>query len=152
MFVNELEAVESRNHEWRHYHIQTQLPDGRPSLMVDPSSVGNLCGDEWVKAVAKEAAKNNWTPKYTKGNRPLKVSGVGNGSQACIYDCQLPAAFRRMQREHDEKEGNKGNLSIPTVTNSKLPRLLGLGALRKNGPYWTWPHSRYTLLDMVTTI
>ena len=27
------------------YHALTRLADGRPALLVDPSSVGNLCGD-----------------------------------------------------------------------------------------------------------
>ena len=27
------------------YPIQTNLADGRPSIIVDPGSVGNLCGD-----------------------------------------------------------------------------------------------------------
>jgi hypothetical protein len=31
------------------FHIQTQLPDGRKSLLIDPGSVGNLCGDKWAK-------------------------------------------------------------------------------------------------------
>ena len=28
------------------YHIQARLADGRPALVVDPGSVGNLCGDQ----------------------------------------------------------------------------------------------------------
>ena len=31
------------------YHIRTQLADGRPALIIDPGSVGNLCGDRWAK-------------------------------------------------------------------------------------------------------
>ena len=58
------------------YHIRTQLPDGRPSLIIDPGSVGNLCGDRWAKTVAQAAARNGKSPSYEKRSRPLNVSGV----------------------------------------------------------------------------
>jgi len=110
------------------YHIQTQLPDGRKSLLIDPGSVGNLCGDKWAKEMAQEAARNGRKPSYTKRQRPLKVSGVGNGSQSCQYDCLLPVAFR----QDEEQDPREGHISIPTVSGSELPGLLGLTALRKN--------------------
>ena len=40
------------------YPIQTRLADGRPSIIIDPGSVGNLCGDEWAREVAEIAHKN----------------------------------------------------------------------------------------------
>ena len=110
------------------YHSQTQLLDGRKSLLIDPGSVGNLCGDKWAKEMAQEAARNGRKPSYTKRQRPLKVSGVGNGAQACQYDCMLPVAFR----QEEEQQPREGHISIPTVSGSELPGLLGLTALRKN--------------------
>ena len=32
--------------EYAAYPIQTKLKDGRPSIIIDPGSVGNLCGDK----------------------------------------------------------------------------------------------------------
>ena len=116
------------------FHIQTQLPDGRPSLLIDPGSVGNLCGDKWAKEVAKQAAWNQRSPQYTQRPKPLKVSGVGNGAQACHFDCQLPIAFKQGSEDSNENQQSirEGNINIPTVANSELPGLLGLTALRKN--------------------
>ena len=48
------------------YHIRTQLPDGRLSLIIDPGSVGNLCGDRWAKTFAQAAARNGKSPSYEK--------------------------------------------------------------------------------------
>ena len=110
------------------YHIQTQLPDGRKSLLIDPGSVGNLCGDKWAKEMAKEAARNKRKPTHHKRNRPLRVGGVGNGTQVCAYDCTLPIAFR----QDNSNNSTEGKINIPTVNNSDLPGLLGLTALRKN--------------------
>ena len=110
------------------YPIQTNLVDGRPSIIVDPGSVGNLCGDKWAREVAKMAAHNGHKPSYEKRPRPLKVCGVGNGSQECQYDCTLPVAVR----PESNNQANIGNLTIPAVSNSDLPGLLGLTALRKN--------------------
>jgi len=39
----------------RVYHSQTRLADGRPSLLIDPGSVGNLCGENWARSVAAAA-------------------------------------------------------------------------------------------------
>jgi hypothetical protein len=115
------------------------LADGRPSLLIDPGSVGNLCGDNWAKEVAKAAARNGQKPSYEKRSRPLKVSGVGSGTQACVYDCKLPVAFRRvgpsggLQPEAGVRPPvSVGHITTPTVSYSDLPGLLGLTALRKS--------------------
>lgn len=110
------------------YHINTRLPDGRPSLIVDPGSVGNLCGDTWAKEVAEHAKNHGRKPGFTRRQQPLKVSGVGHGAQQCHYDCSLPVALR----PSDSNESSIGNIVIPAVHKSELPGLLGLTALRKN--------------------
>ena len=104
------------------------MADGRPSITIDPGSVGNLCGDKWANEVARAAVLNNHKPTYEKRPRPLTVSGVGHGSQECHYDCKLPVALQQT-----EGRGSiLGSLSLPAVHNSDLPGLLGLTALRKN--------------------
>ena len=110
------------------YHVQTRLADGRPALVVDPGSVGNLSGDAWAKEVAKAAARHGKHPEYQKRPRPLRVSGVGQGAQTCVYDCKLPVALRQLNGE----TVSLGCITTPTVSGSELPGLLGLTALRKN--------------------
>ena len=95
-------------------------------MIVDPGSVGNLCGDRWAAAVARTGAQAGERPEYKKRQRPLDVSGVGNGSQACHYDCTLPVRLR------GEEKTIQGKLNTPAVANSDLPGLLGLTALRDN--------------------
>ena len=112
----------------RVYPIRTQLADGRPSLIIDPGSVGNLCGDKWAKSIAQLAARNGKCPTYEKRTRPLSVSGVGHGSQAAPYDCTLPISLRQA----DNQTVSTGTVTTPAVANSDLPGLLGLNALRKN--------------------
>ena len=87
------------------FHSQTRLPDGRPSVIIDPGSVQNLCGDKWAKLVAMAAARAGAKPTHQKRVKPLDVSGVGNGSQACHFDCSLPVAFRSERiTSHGEDE------------------------------------------------
>ena len=86
--------LSSHAREYAAYPIQTRLKDGRPSVIIDPGSVGNLCGDKWAKEVALMAKANGHKPAYQRRERALQVSGVGNGSQQCHYDCQLPVAIR----------------------------------------------------------
>ena len=91
------------------FHIQTRLPDGRPALIVDPGSVGNLCGGKWAKEVAITANRNGHRPSYQQRARPLQVSGVGNGAQSCTYDCRLPIGLRRS----GSQQISLGELTIP---------------------------------------
>jgi hypothetical protein len=112
----------------RYYHVRTQLADGRPSLVIDPGSVGNLMGDSTAKQIAQTAARHGLRPTYEKRDRPLNVSGVGHGAERAVYDCTLPIALRRAEGE----EATVGTMTTPTITNSQLPGLLGLSALRKN--------------------
>ena len=74
------------------------------------------------------AARNGHTPSYEKRSRPLQVCGVGTGSQECHFHRALPVAVRPGTQE----QANIGSLQIPAVTDSDLPGLLGLTALRKN--------------------
>ncbi len=110
------------------FHVQTRLADGRPSLLIDPRSVGNLSGDAWAKGVAQAAARRGHVPSYERRPRPLKVSGVGQGTQDCNYDCKLPVAFKQL----NGSTVSMGHITTPTVQGSELPGLLGLTALRKN--------------------
>ena len=114
------------------YHIQTRLPDGRQSIIIDPGSVGNLCGDQWAKQVATEAAKNGYRSSYVQRSKPLQVSGVGNGSQSCVYDCQLPLGLN----QSGDNMRTDGKITIPSVQHSDLPGLLGLQALKQNRAVW----------------
>ena len=109
-----------------YYHSQTRLPDGRPCLLIDPGSVGNLCGDKWAKNVAVTAHRNGHKPTYDLRNKPLRVSGVGEGAQSCDYDCKLPIALRQVHGQ--SAQVSIGHITTPTVPNSELPGLLGLVA------------------------
>jgi len=109
------------------YHSETRLPDGRPSLLVDPGSVANLCGDKWAQECAKMALQHGLKPSQNKRTRPLSVMGVGNGNQTCTHDCTLPIA---MSRENDTAVA--GSFTTPVVANSELPGLLGLKTMRNN--------------------
>ena len=98
------------------YHIRSQLSNG-----------GNLCGDKWAKTVADAAEKAGRKATYEKRGTPLNVSGVGHGSQRCVYDCTLPVALRQCNGNVENKEGT---ILIPSVQHSDLPGLLGLTTLR----------------------
>ena len=47
--------------------------------------------DSWANEVVAVAINAGRKPSYTQRQKPLGVSGVGNGSQACHYDCTLPS-------------------------------------------------------------
>ena len=109
------------------YHSETGLLDGRPSLLIDPGSVANLCGDKWAQECAKMATQNGLTPSQNKRTRRLSVMGVGNGNQTCTHDCTLPIA---MSRESDTTVTRSS--TTPVVAESELPGLLGFKTMMNN--------------------
>ena len=76
----------------------------------------------------RSAGNSGQRPKYEKRAKAVKVSGVGDGSQECHYDCKLPVSFP----QKDGRAPAPAVLNTPAVANSSLPGLLGLAALRKN--------------------
>ena len=118
-------APAARQGEQRTYHADTRLKDGRPALLVDPGSRGNLAGSEWMRDAAREAMRFNKRPVERQRENPLNVMGVGNGSQCCRFDCEMPVAIQRA-----DGTVATGTFTAPTVDNSGLPALLGLQSLR----------------------
>ena len=49
------QQVESSLQRAAQYHVETKLPTGGPSLLLDIGSVGNLAGDQWVQEQARAA-------------------------------------------------------------------------------------------------
>ena len=119
-------AAPPAGQENRSYHLETRLPDGKPALLLDIGSVGNLAGDAWVKDQATVAVDNKRKPEQYKRERPLSVSGVGNGSQSCEFNCRLPIAIPNQSGKF-----TKGTFDTPTVPKSMLPALLGLDSTRR---------------------
>ena len=110
------------------YHAVAKLASNKPALLIDPGSVHNLCGDRWAKEVARQAKKHGRTPSYDRRKKALEVNGVGQGSQHCHYDVNLPIGFRDTRKQQVEV-----GVRSATVANSDLPGLLGLQALEKTG-------------------
>ena len=74
------------------FHVQTRLANGRTPIIVDPGSVGNLCGDRWAEEVANAVVAAGLKSAYSKRPKPLRVSGVGAAprSAIAIAPFQLP--------------------------------------------------------------
>jgi hypothetical protein len=117
------------------FHTNTQLKDGRPSLLVDPGSKGNLGGEVTVRHHARAAQAAGKQYSSTKRAVPLNVMGVGNGSQQCPFDCTTALGLQRTDGTCVE-----ATYTAPIVPGSDLPALLGLDALM----------SQRALLDLTT--
>jgi hypothetical protein len=118
------------------YMSSTELSDGRQALLIDPGSWGNLSGSLWSRRTAHLAMQGKaGMPKQQRRDRPLNVSGVGNGSQTCTHDCTLPISLVDL-----DGEPLRGTFTTPTVNDSSLPALLGLNTLI----------DRRAILDMTT--
>ena len=59
------------------FHVETRLPNGKPALLLDMVSVGNLAGDDWVRQQAAPALRAGLRPEQRRRERPLTARGVG---------------------------------------------------------------------------
>ena len=87
---------------------------------------GNLAGDAWAGAIAKDAQAHGRNIKQTKRDRPLTVSGVGKGNEGANFNGALPVAFKSTDGTY-----KSGVMDTPIIRNSELPGLLGLKSLEK---------------------
>ena len=72
--------------------------------------------------------KQRSVERHLHRQRPLRVAGVGHGSQVAEYDCVLPIVLRKTNGQI-----LPGSFTTPTIPNSDLPGLLGLDSLEKLG-------------------
>ena len=107
------------------YHADTRLADGRPGLLVDPGSRGNLSGSTWIRTAASKALHYGKHPTEERRKQSLSVMGVGNGSQTCSHDVKMPITLANAQGKPIT-----GDFTTPVVDHSDLPALLGLQSLR----------------------
>ena len=86
-----------------------------------------MTGDQWLQDTRRLAIRHGRRPEQYKRERPLDVSGVGNGSHKCTHNCNIPLAIQR-------SDGTicRATLNTPAIPNSQVPALLGLDSLRKS--------------------
>ena len=51
-----------------------------------------MAGEETVKALIEDARRHGYQVRTTKMEHPLKIAGVGTGTQDCVYQTQVPVA------------------------------------------------------------
>jgi hypothetical protein len=117
-------------------YMSLALPNGRPSVMLDIGSVGNIAGSRWIDLVVRWAAKHGYKSQTGKRLKPLTVSGVGHGCQQATVDYRLPCAFLTGESTDptDQSRGPSAihaSLDMPSLPNSDTPGLMGLMAIRK---------------------
>ena len=110
------------------YHANTQLQDGRVSVIIDTGAWGNLSGDRWAWEAAAQAQASGHAPTQQRLQQPLSVQGVGHGSQRCTWSTTIPAAMRM-----EDGTYTMNRFTSPTVPSSELPALLGLKSLMEHG-------------------
>ena len=77
------------------YLQSTELASGKPGLLVDIGSIGNLAGDAWARTVSKACGRLGWRPEVTERNKPLRVHGVGTQPSEAKHDVKLPIGIKK---------------------------------------------------------
>jgi len=110
------------------YYLSVRLPTGL-SIIVDPGAYTNLAGAKWIKAQAEQAKRNNHYSKQNKMKVPLGVSGVGNGSQECTWQGQIPVAVEGEYPSGRSTCVHRFECPIVEGAGEDLPALLGLKSM-----------------------
>jgi hypothetical protein len=110
------------------YHGNTSLGEGRFGLLVDPGAWSNLAGETWIRGMVDKAIKAGHKVSQCRLPKPMKVAGVGNGTNKAEWEIHLPIALG------DADQGTAlHEYRVPVVGDSgkDLPALLGLQSLAR---------------------
>ena len=101
---------------------------GKCSVIVDSGAWTNLIGETLARKLAKKALAAGLHPKQNKMAQPLRIQGVGNGSQQCEWEMHCPIAV-----DQTGDGAKKHTFTAPVVqgTGKDLPGLLGLRSLEQ---------------------
>ena len=111
------------------YHSRVKLEHGE-SLLVDTGCIDALAGSEFIARVSECARKAGHGTEFRQLKRTLTVEGVGQGSNSCTREAQLPIAM---------EDGLTSMHTTSEVPNSSLPGLIGLKVMER----------RHVVLDLV---
>ena len=104
------------------------LPEGM-SIIVDPGAYTNLAGKLWVRQQCIKAKEHNLLPKHEKMREPIGVAGVGEGSQKCVWQAQVPIAVSGEYPSGSEMQIHTFECPIVEGTGESVPALLGLKSM-----------------------
>ncbi len=116
-------------------YMSLALPNGRPAVMLDIGSVGNIAGSRWIEMVMKYAADHGFKAQMRKRLKPLTASGVGHGRQQAVVDYRVPCAFLTGEGTDPTDRSRSqsaihASLDMPSLLDSDTPGLMGLLAIR----------------------
>jgi hypothetical protein len=96
--------------------------------LIDPGAWSNLAGEGWVMTMAEKALKSGNVIGKGKLPKPMKVAGVGNGTNKAEWEVRMPIALT-------DFEGNVtlNEYHVPVVGEEgrELPALLGLQSMSR---------------------
>ena len=75
-----------------YYHASIALPGGKPGILVDPGAWTNIGGKNNIRRCAAHAVEYQEKPVHTRMEKPLIIQGVGNGTQKCEWEVNMPIA------------------------------------------------------------
>ena len=106
----------------QNFFVQTRMAHREgEALLVDPGAHGDLCSDEWVRAMEKEArARGRQPPRIRKLDHPVTVGGVGRGAEEAVEEVVVEIGV----------DGKTEEYTAPMLRNSCTPALLGIRSLR----------------------
>ena len=102
------------------YHLRTRLPGDEVGLLVDPGAHDNLVGSRTMEKMIQSAQASGYDVLTRPLTTPMRVEGVGTGSQAAANSSQVQIGIN----------GDLGTYTAPVIPDSDLPPLLGLRTLR----------------------
>ena len=110
------------------YHLRSRLSTkGREGLLVDPGAILNLCGDKWMKRQAAIAKRTGRNIELRSSKTPMRVEGVGKGSQPCTGEVRVPICLKAS----DGTTRPNLHYEASYIAESEIPALLGLNTLKK---------------------
>ena len=117
-------------------HAATALASGEHSILADPGAWTNIGGENKFAALGRDATKHGYKVSQRKLEEPLKVQGVGDGTQLGHWEVRCPIAVTVLN-EDGEEEVDLFHFEGPAIEGSgaDLPLILGAKSMGVKNRY-----------------
>ena len=113
------------------FAVKTRSKNPGCALLIDTGSPTNLMSDSFHRELEKTCKDYGIAePKYRKRDKPLRVGGIGSGTQQADFDAKFSIGIN--QRIQDTAYPKFAEFAGPVLPNSDVPGIIGQSSLKQN--------------------
>ena len=116
----------------RVHAVKTRSKRPGCSLLIDTGSPTNIMSDQFHKELSKSCSDGGVAePQSRKRNQPLRIGGIGSGTQQADFDAKFNIGINQRFDEY-RSQPKFAEFAAPVLPNSDIPGIVGQNSLKQN--------------------